>query len=79
MNFDEAFTHFPVLTTNRIRLRQIQPIDEDAFFAIKSDHEVTEPYGQEPHKLREDTRAFIQRLQTSYDRRDAILWCITLK
>jgi len=78
MTIDEAFTHFPILTTNRLQLRQIQAADEEAFFAIKSDHEVADPYGQEPHQSREDTRAWIQRLQSSYDRRDAILWCITL-
>jgi ribosomal-protein-alanine N-acetyltransferase len=79
MNFDKAFTHFPVLATNRLQLRQIQPTDEEAFFVMKSDHEVTEPYGREPHQSREDTRAFIQRLQSSYDRRDAILWCISIR
>ena len=48
-------------------------------FAVKSDLEVTRRYGQEPHKSLEDTDAWIQRLLSSYDRRDVLFWCITLK
>jgi [ribosomal protein S5]-alanine N-acetyltransferase len=45
MSIDAAFTHFPSLTTNRLHLRQIQPTDAEALFAIKSDQKVTEFYG----------------------------------
>ena len=74
-----AFTRFPILTTDRLRLRQVQPSDAEALFAIRSDPEVAYPYGQEPHKTIDDTRALIQRLQSSYDRQESILWCVTLK
>jgi ribosomal-protein-alanine N-acetyltransferase len=79
MTIDAAFTYFPFLTTSRLHLRQIQPTDAEALFAIKSDQRVTEPYGQEPYQSLEETHALIQRLQTLYDRREAIFWCITLK
>jgi len=79
VTIDAAFTHFPVLTTGRLQLRQIQPTDAEAFFAIKSDPEVTHPYGVEPYQSLDDARAMIQRLQSSYDRRESIYWCITLK
>ena len=79
MTFDAAFTHFPLLATSRLHLRQIQSIDAEAFFAIKSDLEVTSSYGQEPHQSLDDTRAWIQRMQVSYDRRDSVFWCIKLK
>ena len=79
MTIDAAFTRFPSLTTNRLHLRQIQPTDAEALFAIRSDQEVMEFYGQEPHQTLEDTHALIQRLQAFYDRREAILWGITLK
>lgn len=69
----------PSLTTNRLHLRQIQPTAAEAFFAIKSDLEVTRRYGQEPHQSLNDTRAWVQRLQASYDRREALFWCLTLK
>ncbi|MGA2973635.1 MAG: GNAT family protein [Candidatus Bathyarchaeia archaeon] len=79
MTIDAAFTHFPSLITNRLHLRQIQPTDAEAFFAIKSDLEVTRRYGQEPHQSIDDTHAWIQRLQASYYRREALFWCLTLK
>lgn len=79
MTIDAAFTHFPTLSTNRLHLRQIQSTDAEAIFAIKSDLEVTRRYGQEPHQSLNDTHAWIQRLQASYDQRDALFWCITLK
>ncbi len=79
MSIDAAFMSFPVLTTNRLRLRQIQPADAEALFEIRSDHEVRKAYGQEPYQSLEEAQAFIQRLQTDYNRREAIFWCITLK
>jgi len=79
MNIDAAFTHFPTLTTNRLHLRKIQPMDAEALFAIKSDREVMDFYGDEPHQSLEDTRALIQQLQDSYERHEALHWGITLK
>jgi len=79
LTVDAAFTRFPLLITNRLRLRQIQSTDAEAFFAVKSDLEVTSSYGQEPHQSLNDTRAWIQRLRASYDKRDSIFWCINLK
>jgi ribosomal-protein-alanine N-acetyltransferase len=79
MTLDAAFTRFPSLITNRLRLRQIQPTDAEAFFAIKSDLEVTGRYGHEPHQSIEDTHAWIQRIQALYERREDLFWCLTLK
>lgn len=79
MTIDTAFTHFPSLTTNRLNLRQIQPADAEALFAIKSDLEVTRHYGQEPHQSLDDTLAWIQRLQASYNRHEDFVWGITFK
>jgi len=79
MSLDAAFTNFPSLTTNRLHLRQIQPTDAEALFAIRSDRAVMDFYGEEPHQSLEDTHALIQQIQDAYDRRGAILWGITLK
>jgi [ribosomal protein S5]-alanine N-acetyltransferase len=79
MTIDAAFTHFPTLTTQRLRLRQVEPSDTDALFAFKSDAEVTHAYGQEPHASPADSLAWIQRLRTDYERRDALFWALTLK
>ncbi len=79
MSIDAAFTHFPSLTTNRLQLRQLQPTDAGALFAIRSDREVMEPYGQEPYQSLEEAHTMIQRLQILYERREALFWGITLK
>lgn len=79
VSIDSAFTHFPALTTNRLRLRQVREADAEALFAIKSDLEVTRPYGQEPHRTREDTLGWIRRLEADYDRCDTLFWALTLQ
>jgi len=79
MSTEAAFTQFPSLETNRLLLRKIQHEDADAFFEIKSDLEVTSRYGQEPHRSLKQTQAWINRLLASYDQRDALFWCLTLK
>jgi ribosomal-protein-alanine N-acetyltransferase len=76
---DAAFTLFPSITTERLRLRPIQTDDAEALFAIKSDLEVTRRYGQEPHGSLDETRAWIGRVQASAARRDALFWCLTLR
>lgn len=79
MTIEQAFTTFPSLTTQHLHLREVQPSDAEALFAIKSDPEVTARYAQEPHRSLEDTHRWIQRLQDSYQQRDALFWCLTLK
>ena len=79
MSLDTAFAHFPSLTTERLQLRQIQPADAKAFFAIKSDREVMDFYGDEIHQSLEETYTLIQQLHDSYDRHEALFWGITLK
>ncbi len=79
MSIDAAFTHFPFLTTNRLRLRQIEQSDAEALFAILSDKEVTEFYGHEPHRSLDDTQKLIGQIHTRYARREAIRWGITLQ
>ena len=79
MTIDAAFTHFPTLSTNRLHLRQLQSLDAEALFAIKSDPEVMASYGQEPYQSLEDARKLIQRLHILYEDREAILWGITVK
>jgi len=76
---NNAFTHFPTLTTNRLHLRQLRPTDAEALFALRSDQAVMEFFGQEPHQSLADTHKLIQRLQASYERQDSIFWCVTFK
>jgi hypothetical protein len=45
LKVDTFFTRFPVLSTQRLRLRQLLPADAADLFVIKSDLEVTKHYG----------------------------------
>src|SRR5689334_10370440 len=79
MTIDAVFTHFPILTTDRLILREVRPTDAEALFAIKSDPQVTAAYGQEPHQTLDETHTLLQQIQDLYNRRRAMLWGITLK
>ena len=79
MTIDTAFTRFPSLTTDRLLLRQIQPGDTEALFAILSDRQVTEFYGHKPHQSLDDTQELIRQIQARYARREALRWGITLQ
>lgn len=79
MNIDQAFTHFPNLDTERLHLRQIRPEDAEALFAIRSDPQVTEPYGLEPYQSLANAQTRVQKTQALYEQQKGLLWCITLK
>lgn len=78
MSLEDAFASFPVLTTRRMRLRQMRTTDAPAVHAFKSDLEVTKHYGQEPHRSIDQTRAWIQRREDDYGRRETIFWVFAL-
>ena len=79
MTVETAFTNFPIISTARLQLRPTKPTDAEAFFAMRRDVEITKLFGQEPHLSLDDTRAWIHRLQVTYEQRDGLFWCITLK
>ena len=79
MSFDAAFSSFPILSTDRFHLRRAQLSDAEAFFQIKSDPEVTNCYGREPHGSLQNTETWIQALQDNYNGREGIAWAITFK
>jgi len=79
MTLDQAFTDLPALETGRMRLRSLRKEDADELFEIKSDLQVTERYGQDPHRSIEDTQRWIQNRLEDYKNRDAIFYIFTLK
>ena len=79
MTKDEGFTHQEIFTTKRLRLRPLKMDDAEAFFAIKSDPEVTGRYGQDPHLSRAETEAWVQQCIVEYERYRGIVWALTLK
>ena len=78
MTFDDAFSYFPTLTTNRLFLRSIMPGDAESLFAIRSDVETMKYFGQEPYESLDETKDVIRRMEERYTRREALRWGITL-
>jgi ribosomal-protein-alanine N-acetyltransferase len=77
MSIDTAFTQFPVLSTTRLRLRQIVPGDAEAMFAIFGDTETMRYCGSPAHRTIDDTHTSISRKQEQYARREAVWWGVT--
>lgn len=78
MTIDAAFSHFPALATQRLRLREVEPRDAEDLYAILSDEETMRYYGQVYQSLAE-TQAYVALRQDDYAQRRAIRWGITLK
>ena len=79
MTFDDAFTYFPMLTTNRLFLRPMMPGDAESLFAIRSDDEIMKFLGQEPYESLDETKDVIRQMEERYTRKEALRWCITLQ
>jgi len=79
LSIDAAFTDFPVLTTQRLRLRRLQPSDAEALFAILSDEEAMRFTGHGSAQSLDEARERIRLLDQRYARREAINWGVTLQ
>jgi ribosomal-protein-alanine N-acetyltransferase len=76
---DAAFADFPTLTTERLRLRRIQPGDAEALFAILSDEDAMRFTGHGAILTLGGARERIKLLDERYARREAINWGVTLQ
>lgn len=77
MTLEEVFAHPATLSTSRLRLRPVEMRDLTAMFSIKSDPEVTERYGNEPHGSVEQTRNWIIQVLDNRKKAASILWVIS--
>ena len=76
MTIDAAFTTFPVLTTERLLLRQVEPRDAEDVYATYSDEETMRYYG-ETMQVACRSPGLHHTAAGDYARRDAIRWGIT--
>jgi len=79
MTIEAAFTHFPLLTTSRLLLRNIVPEDAEALFAIRSDEESMKYSGQDLYKSLAETISVIKMMEERYVHKRSLRWCIKLK
>lgn len=72
------FTPFPILTTERLTLRQLSIDDQQDIFALRSDTEINKYLGREPSKTIEDAINFIKKINDNIKNNNCIYWVISL-
>lgn len=77
--FDHVFEQFPVLETERLRLREMETADAEDVFRIFSDDEVMVYYDLETFTEVEQAVALIVRQKERFLQKQGIRWGITLK
>lgn len=73
------FSPFPIITTNRLLLREITEKDANEIFFLRSDANILTYLDKEPEKSVDETIAFIDRIKKGQLNNDSILWGITHK
>ena len=71
-------TPFPILTTERLTLRQLSIEDKHPIFALRSDTEINKYLNREPSKTIEDAIRFIQLVNATTANNNSIYWAINL-
>jgi ribosomal-protein-alanine N-acetyltransferase len=70
------FTPFPILTTQRLLLRQLQAEDDQALFAIRSNPEVNKYLDRPPAFSIQAVQAFIDKIQAGIAQNEWVYWAI---
>jgi [ribosomal protein S5]-alanine N-acetyltransferase len=73
-----TFTPFPVLTTERLNLRQLATNDEREIFILRSDIEVNKYLERPISNTVDDARKFISKVNENIERNESLYWAITL-
>jgi ribosomal-protein-alanine N-acetyltransferase len=73
-----SFTPFPILTTERLTLRQLTTNDGQDIFALRSDTEINKYLGRQPSKTVEDALHFITSVNENIQKNNSMYWVITL-
>jgi ribosomal-protein-alanine N-acetyltransferase len=78
MNSERTFTPFPVLTTERLTLRQLVTSDEREIFNLRSDVEVSKYLDRPISSSIDDARRFIDKVTDNIERNESLYWAIIL-
>lgn len=79
VRLDRIFDRFPVLQTERLRLRMIEPGDVTAVYQIFGDEDVTRYYGLETYTAVEQAAERITLYRQNFSKRRSLRWGITFK
>jgi ribosomal-protein-alanine N-acetyltransferase len=72
------FPSFPVLTTERLTLRQLSIDDQQNIFALRSDKEINKYLDRQVSRTIEDAINFINKVNDNIKKNNSIYWAITL-
>ena len=72
------FIPFPILTTDRLTLRQLSTTDKQSIFTLRSSPEINKYLDRQPSKTIEDAINFINAINNSIKKNDSLYWAITL-
>lgn len=72
------FTPFPILTTERLTLRQLSIDDKQDIYALRSDTEINKYLGRKPCQTIEEAINFIKKINDNIKNNNAIYWVISL-
>ena len=73
-----TFTPFPILTTERLTLRQLVSNDEQEIFTLRSDSEINKYLDRQISNTIDDARDFINKINENINKNDSLYWAITL-
>ena len=76
---NKTFTPFPILTTDRLTLRQLEINDELEIFTLRSDSDVNKYLDRKIANTLDDARDFINKVNENIDKNDSLYWAITFK
>lgn len=76
---DFSFSPFPILTTERLHLRQIINEDANEMFLLRSNPEIMKYIPREMPKTTDDALKHIAYMQGLLDNKECINWAICLK
>jgi [ribosomal protein S5]-alanine N-acetyltransferase len=74
---NKHFTPFPILTTERLTLRQLLINDEEGIFTLRSDSEINKYLDRELSNTIEDARNFINMVNENIHKNISLYWAIT--
>jgi [ribosomal protein S5]-alanine N-acetyltransferase len=76
---NKHFTPFPILTTERLTLRQLLINDEAEIFTLRSDSKINKYLDRQLSNTIEDARNFIHKVNENIYKNISLYWAITLR
>ena len=74
-----TLTPFPILTTERLTLRQLLITDEQEIFALRSDSEINKYLDRQNSNTIDDARDFINKINDKTNKTQSLYWAITMR